>query len=772
MRLKLLLLITILFTAFGIFSFLQNRENKDIEKLANDTANSIKIIYKSSFDTYKLSAQKELYDLMNNKEAIDILTKFKTASIENKKLLRGDLYRLFSKRYKYLKTLDVRQFHFHTHEGKSLLRFHVPHSNGDDLMNTRYSIKTANTKFKPVYGFEGGKIYPGFRYLFPIVKDGIHLGSIEYSVSFEAIEKRIKKTFPNYTYHLHLDGSISYNKVFKWYKNYFEISAFGNNHYIENKALSPVTNRVKENSLIKQLNTKIVNSLNFNDKFNTKEDFNIPIFINRQGYIVSFLSIFDTTNNHAAYLISYAKNDYLVAIKDKYAILYIIGFTILMLLYVLTYIILHQIEKIMMQNEKLEKININQVEKITEQNDELQMIFNTTKDGIAMTDLNTNFLFSNKAYQDITGFTQEELLTKSCVGLSVPENLVKVSESLDEVMDKGYIENLEKTCIVKDGKRIHVNISIALMPDHQKLLLSVKDMTDYKSKENTINEYVKLIDKNIITSSTDLNGNITSVSDAFCRISGYSRFEIIGRNHNIIKHPDMDISVFKNMWDTIIEDKVWTGEIKNQKKDKSYYWVNATITPSYDINGKKVGYTAIRQDITDKKIIEIISITDGLTNIFNRRHFNELFPKFINSAKRKNELVCFLIMDIDYFKQYNDTYGHQMGDNVLCSVSLCIKDSLKRANDYCFRLGGEEFGVIFNVERIEQSIMFANTIKQNIENLQIEHSKSEVSEYITVSMGLLCKSANDIDDDNIAYKEADELLYKAKHAGRNHVISN
>jgi len=118
MRLKLLLLITILFTAFGIFSFLQNRENKDIEKLANDTANSIKIIYKSSFDTYKLSAQKELYDLMNNKEAIDILTKFKTASIENKKLLRGDLYRLFSKRYKYLKTLDVRQFHFHTHEVK------------------------------------------------------------------------------------------------------------------------------------------------------------------------------------------------------------------------------------------------------------------------------------------------------------------------------------------------------------------------------------------------------------------------------------------------------------------------------------------------------------------------------------------------------------------------------------------------------------------------------------------------------------------------------
>jgi len=167
--------------------------------------------------------------------------------------------------------------------------------------------------------------------------------------------------------------------------------------------------------------------------------------------------------------------------------------------------------------------------------------------------------------------------------------------------------------------------------------------------------------------------------------------------------------------------------------------------------------------------LEKISITDALTNIYNRRHFNELFPKIINSAKRDNDLVSFLIMDIDHFKQYNDTYGHQMGDDVLVKVAKAIKDSIYRSDDYCFRLGGEEFGVIFKTDSKEKAFEFANKIKENIENLNIEHKGNSASSYITASMGLICKNAKDIPSDDIVYKEADDLLYKAKENGRNKV---
>ncbi|DAB30629.1 MAG TPA: diguanylate cyclase [Sulfurimonas sp. UBA12504] len=289
---------------------------------------------------------------------------------------------------------------------------------------------------------------------------------------------------------------------------------------------------------------------------------------------------------------------------------------------------------------------------------------------------------------------------------------------------------------------------------------------------NKIKRYADLINKNVIISSTDLDGKITFVSDALIETCGYSKDELLGQNHNIMKHPDTKKEIHDNLWKTITEDKIYNGEIKNRKKDGGCFWVKVSVSTDYNEEGEKIGYTAIKENITDKKIIEEISITDGLTNIYNRRHFNEVFPKLINSTRRKGELISFLLMDIDHFKQYNDNYGHQMGDNVLISFALCLKNSIKRADDYAFRLGGEEFGIIFKCETKEKAIEFADRLRQNIEDLQIIHDFNGASKFITASIGLVCKNANDISDMDEIYKEADDLLYKAKEEGRNRVVHN
>jgi diguanylate cyclase (GGDEF)-like protein len=127
-------------------------------------------------------------------------------------------------------------------------------------------------------------------------------------------------------------------------------------------------------------------------------------------------------------------------------------------------------------------------------------------------------------------------------------------------------------------------------------------------------------------------------------------------------------------------------------------------------------------------------------------------------------------MDIDYFKQYNDTYGHQMGDNVLVQVATTLKNSLNRADDYCFRLGGEEFGILFEADSKAQSIEFTDLIRKNIENLHIPHSASSVGPHITVSIGLICEEANSVLDADMVYKQVDDLLYEAKRGGRNCVV--
>jgi diguanylate cyclase (GGDEF)-like protein/PAS domain S-box-containing protein len=305
----------------------------------------------------------------------------------------------------------------------------------------------------------------------------------------------------------------------------------------------------------------------------------------------------------------------------------------------------------------------------------------------------------------------------------------------------------------------------------EELISKIIDIFLNQKHIEDIESFNELLNKNIITSTTNLSGRILSVSDAFCKISGYERSELIGKNHNIVRHPDMPSSSYKDMWDTITAGLVWQGEVKNLKKNGQSYWVKSVIEPKISKDGNIIGYSSIRYDITDKKKLEIISITDGLTNIYNRRYFNDIFPKLLNNAKRKNELVCFLFMDIDHFKQYNDNYGHQKGDEVLISFAKCLKNSLHRFTDFAFRLGGEEFAVVYQVDEKSKALVFANIIKQNIENLKIEHKFNSASQYITASMGLICKNANEIDGDEI-YKEADELLYEAKNNGRNQIRMN
>ncbi len=650
MKNKTFFFIFILFISFSIFFYLQKLKNIDIQNVGEETTESIEKIYNTSFNTYKFSAQKEYHSLLKDTIALRILKKFKSASKGEQETLRGELYRHFASHYNYLKTLGIRQFHFHTPQRESLLRFHKPYANGDSLINVRQSIKTANKEFKNVYGFEGGKIYPAFRYMFPIIFNNEHLGSVEYSVSFEAIEKEMKIIFPKGKFILHLDHTISYDKVFKWFKNNFIPSYFNGKHYLENKKLSSVTSKIMVDPMIQKINRQILQNKDFHTKFQKRETFSLPLIIDDTGYVISFLSIKDTSNKHAAYLVGYLQNNYLIQLHNKYTIFNILLLIATLFILTLVYIILNQIKKIVAQKEQLEEINTQQF--------------------------------------------------------------------------------------------------------------------------NQLKEYVEIIDKNILFSSTDLKGNIVYVSEALCEMSGYTKEELIGQNHNIFRHPDMPKSIFKAMWKTIEAGKVYKGEINNLRKDGSNYWVKVTISPMYNDKQEKIGYTAIRQDVTDKKTIEEISITDGLTKIFNRRHFDKLFPKIINRSKRHNNLVSFLLIDVDHFKQYNDTYGHKMGDEVLIEVASSIQNTLKRADDYCFRLGGEEFGVIFEIEDTKHAIAFANTIRRNIQNLRIEHRTNSAHTHVTASIGLVCKKANQIRNEEELYHEADTYLYEAKRRGRNQVVSN
>ncbi len=117
----------------------------------------------------------------------------------------------------------------------------------------------------------------------------------------------------------------------------------------------------------------------------------------------------------------------------------------------------------------------------------------------------------------------------------------------------------------------------------------------------------KIIDENVISSTSNLEGVITDVSEAFCKISGYTKDELIGHSHNILRHKDMPAFTFIDLWETLKKGKTWTGEVKNLKKDGRFYWVEATISRKYDSDNNHIGYISVRQDITNKKRFELLN---------------------------------------------------------------------------------------------------------------------------------------------------------------------
>ncbi len=276
-----------------------------------------------------------------------------------------------------------------------------------------------------------------------------------------------------------------------------------------------------------------------------------------------------------------------------------------------------------------------------------------------------------------------------------------------------------------------------------------------------IEVYAKTVDRYVITSSTDEKGIIRTVSQAFCEISGYTKEELIGRNHNIVRHPDMPAALYARMWQSLKAGQSWEGEIKNLKKEGGFYWVKVHIDPLFDRKGEITGYVAIRQDVTDKKHIEQLSITDPMTGLYNRRHFVTTFNP------GHNGVYAFLLFDVDKFKQYNDHYGHQAGDDVLIALGKLMLEHSSEAITP-FRLGGEEFGFLGQFESEQSAEAFAEAFRQGLQDLGITHHYNDAADVITASFGLAFAGPTSSLDD--LYKAADEALYAAKEAGRNRVI--
>lgn len=201
-------------------------------------------------------------------------------------------------------------------------------------------------------------------------------------------------------------------------------------------------------------------------------------------------------------------------------------------------------------------------------------------------------------------------------------------------------------------------------------------------------------------------------------------------------------------------------------------WFMMRATPFYA--GSKRYFVITHQNITERKLAEekvlYLARIDGLTNIPNRRTFDEFLNKEWMRCRRLKKPVSLAMVDLDHFKLLNDTYGHQAGDECLVKVGSVLKAYAKRPGDICARYGGEEFAIVWADTPLEESRQLATGLLEAILKLKIENKHSSAGDYMTASIGLSSLVPDTGNDESELISLADSMLYRAKESGRNRVM--
>lgn len=270
---------------------------------------------------------------------------------------------------------------------------------------------------------------------------------------------------------------------------------------------------------------------------------------------------------------------------------------------------------------------------------------------------------------------------------------------------------------------------------------------------------------------TDDKARIIACNNAFCQISGYTQEELIGNNPSILSSGRHDKYFYKNMWSCIQENGSWEGEVWNRKKDGSFYAELLSVSKIYIPESENIHYLGMMSDITKMKehhaSLEKLAHYDALTGLPNRYLLADRFEQAIAKANRNHEMLALCFLDLDDFKPVNDTYGHNVGDQLLVELAQRIK-SLLREEDTISRYGGDEFVILLT--NIHSRIDCDELLKKILDRVESPYQFSEEYEIkIGASIGYTIYPFDKGSLDSLI-EHADQTLYQIKNSGKSDIL--
>ncbi|WP_345993382.1 diguanylate cyclase [Sulfurimonas sp. HSL-1716] len=405
------------------------------------------------------------------------------------------------------------------------------------------------------------------------------------------------------------------------------------------------------------------------------------------------------------------------------------------------------------------------IKEIEESRQYNRMLFTKSPMGLVLTDMKGNMLDVNPAFLNLTGYTLEEVLNMTYWEITPKKYASQEHEQLSKLLNEGNYGPYEKEYIHKNGHLVNVRLSGCRLQRDGKSFIwsSVEDITEKKRYEIALKEASLVFEhthEGIVI--TDADVNIIRVNSTFTKITGYTFEEVAGKNPNFLQSGKHDDDFYKKMWDTINAKGTWYGEINNRRKSGESFTTLQSITAVKNEDGSISGYVSVFSDISERKNNELklahLASHDTLTSLPNRMHFNDNLEQAIKMAKRRKNKIGILFIDLNRFKEVNDTLGHEIGDHLLKEVAKRLLECV-REDDTVSRLGGDEFAVILT--EIKESQDSLNIVKKIMHG--VERPVYIYEHFLAPSLSIgISIYPEDGEERSVLLNNADKAMYMAK----------
>jgi diguanylate cyclase (GGDEF)-like protein/PAS domain S-box-containing protein len=401
----------------------------------------------------------------------------------------------------------------------------------------------------------------------------------------------------------------------------------------------------------------------------------------------------------------------------------------------------------------------------------LNVIFNNTQDPIFVKDEECRLLLVNDAFCSLFGLPRSQIIGKT-LAEKVPPSEREYFLSIDrKVLEDGKEVLCEETLTIGDvqTKIIVTKKNRFIDPKGKYFLVGViHDITQRKRTEEKLE-----LAASVFTHAgegimiTDAAGILVDVNETFSRITGYSAEEVLGKNPKILKSGRQSPAFYADMWDALLTQGHWRGEIWNRRKNGEIYPEMLTISAVKNAAGLLQHYVSLCTDITSLKEhqgqLERIAHFDLLTNLPNRVLLADRLSQAMLQCSRHEQSLAVVFLDLDGFKQVNDTYGHDVGDELLIALSVLMKKALRK-EDSLARIGGDEFvAVLAELTSVEDC---EPVLERLLQATSTPVTVGDVVLNVSASIGVTLYPQDNVDADQLM-RHADQAMYLAKESGKN-----